>query len=138
MTSIVPITRSQLSGMTALLSEAKIVEKLTVPYDLAMATVCSQRSMATTKSPPDRGSKKSRTATRRREAQRDKLLTRVAIGGGVVLMAFIILLTFTEGDSAVGSAETDSWDLPALDGEGRVALADFQGKPTVAAFFANW
>jgi len=53
-------------------------------------------------------------------------------------MAVIILLTFTEGDSAVGSAETDSWDLPALDGEGRVALADFQGKPTVAAFFANW
>jgi len=116
----------------------KSVGKLTVTYVLTMVTVGSQRSMATTKSPSGRASKKSRTADRRHQAQRKKLMTRVAIGGGVVLMAVVILLSFTPADTAVGSTETDSWDLPALDGDGRVALADFRGKPTVAAFFANW
>ena len=32
----------------------------------------------------------------------------------------------------------EAWDLPQLDGDGRVTLADFRGKPTVAAFFAVW
>ncbi len=38
----------------------------------------------------------------------------------------------------ISNTTAEAWDLPQLDGEGRVRLADFQGKPTVAAFFANW
>jgi len=83
-------------------------------------------------------SKKARVSERRRQAQRNTLLTRIAVGAGVAVLAVVFVLAFAEGDTAVGSTETDSWDLPALDGEGRVALADFEGKPTVAAFFANW
>jgi thiol-disulfide isomerase/thioredoxin len=30
------------------------------------------------------------------------------------------------------------WDLPAIEGTGRVRLADFKGKPVVVNFFASW
>ncbi len=83
-------------------------------------------------------SKKARAAERRRQARRKTLFTRVAVGAGVVALAVVFFFAFAEGDTAVGATETDSWDLPALDGEGRVTLAQFGGKPTVAAFFANW
>lgn len=83
-------------------------------------------------------SKKARASERRRQAQRNTLLTRIAVGAGVAVLAVVFVLAFAEGDTAVGSTEIDGWDLPALDGDGRVALADFEGKPTVAAFFANW
>jgi thiol-disulfide isomerase/thioredoxin len=44
-----------------------------------------------------------------------------------------------EGAELAGSNFTETaWDLPELNGEGRVAIADFRGKPTVAAFFAEW
>lgn len=83
-------------------------------------------------------SNKARAAERRRQAQRKTLLTRIAIGAGVAVLAVVFVLSLGEGDTAVGSTDTDGWDLPDLDGDGRVALADFEGKPTVAAFFANW
>ena len=38
----------------------------------------------------------------------------------------------------MSNTSAEAWDLPFLDGEGRIALADFSGKPTVATFFANW
>ena len=56
----------------------------------------------------------------------------------MVVLAVVFFLAFAEGDTAAGATETDSWDLPALDGDGRVTLVQFGGKPTVAAFFANW
>lgn len=37
-----------------------------------------------------------------------------------------------------GSAEQEAWDLPALAGEGRVRLAEFEGRPLVLNFFASW
>lgn len=37
-----------------------------------------------------------------------------------------------------GSTDAATWDLPALEGEGRVRLADFRGQPTVVNFFASW
>lgn len=84
------------------------------------------------------GSKKARAAERQRQAQRKKLLTQIAVGAGVLVMALVFVLAFSESDSAVGATETDSWDLPALDGDSRVTLEQFEGKPTVAAFFASW
>ena len=92
--------------------------------------------MASTKSPSK--SKKARAAERRRKAERKKLLTRAAVGAGVMVMAVVVVLAFTEGDAAVGITDTDSWDLPSLNSDDRVTLAQFEGKPTVAAFFASW
>ena len=90
--------------------------------------------MSATKS----GSKKARATERKRKKQRKKLLTRAAVFVGVALFVGVFVLAFSEGDQAVGATETDSWDLPALEGDGRVTLEQFEGKPTVAAFFANW
>ena len=84
------------------------------------------------------GTKRARAAERQRQAKRKTLLTRIGIGAGVLLMTGVFLLAFAEADTAVGTTETDNWDLPALDGDGRVTLSGFQGKPTVAAFFSSW
>ena len=37
-----------------------------------------------------------------------------------------------------GVTDAAAWDLPAMEGGGRVALADFSGTPTVVNFFASW
>lgn len=64
--------------------------------------------------------------------------------GGFVVLVVVVVITWPrqteEQLAAVGASDTSAtgWDLPVLDGEGRIALADFRGKPTVAAFFANW
>ena len=84
------------------------------------------------------GSKKARAAERQRQARRKNLFRRMAVGAGVVVLAVVLFLAFAEGDPAAGATEIESWDLPALDGDGRVMLAQFEGKPTVVAFFANW
>ncbi len=96
--------------------------------------------MAATKSgpKPKPGSKKARAAERKRKAQRKKLLVRVSGVVGIALFAGVFFFAFSEGDQAIGSTDTESWDLPALAGDGRVTLAQFQGKPMVAAFFADW
>ena len=60
---------------------------------------------------------------------------------GVVALSFVafFILSFGGGDEELtGTTTADGWDLPALDGEDRIALADFAGKPTVAVFFASW
>ncbi len=56
----------------------------------------------------------------------------------MVALVVVAVLALSGGETTDGVTATDGWDLPALDGEGRVTLADFQGKPTVAAFFASW
>lgn len=96
--------------------------------------------MAATRSSskPKPGSKKARAAERKRKAQRKKLLSRSAVAFGVALVAGVFFFASSEGDQAIGTAEPESWDLPALADEGRVTLAQFEGKPTVAAFFASW
>jgi thiol-disulfide isomerase/thioredoxin len=37
-----------------------------------------------------------------------------------------------------GNTTAEAWDLPELDGDGRIAITDYRGTPTVAAFFASW
>ncbi len=82
--------------------------------------------------------KRARRAMKRRRGQRTKLLVRAAIGASIAVVVLVFALAVSEGDKATGLTETENWDLPALEGEGRVALAQFEGKPTVAAFFASW
>ena len=44
------------------------------------------------------------------------------------------------GSQSAGGDVTDpaKWDLPAIEGTGRVRLADFKGRPVVVNFFASW
>ncbi len=71
-------------------------------------------------------------------ARRKRLLTWIGVAAGSTVVVLVAVLAFSSADVATGSTETEAWELPALEGEGRVALSDFQGKPTVVAFFASW
>jgi thiol-disulfide isomerase/thioredoxin len=91
-----------------------------------------------------RGTKAQRREQKRREqearqkaAARRRTIRNVAVAAvaGVMLVLFAVAIW---PEPLEGSTTADGWDLPELGGEGRVALADFRGKPTVAAFFASW
>jgi cytochrome c biogenesis protein CcmG/thiol:disulfide interchange protein DsbE len=60
----------------------------------------------------------------------------------VAVVAGFVLASSSEDDGgrAGGPDVTDpaKFDLPALEGTGRVRLADFEGKPVVVNFFASW
>lgn len=72
----------------------------------------------------------------RREARQKLIRTVGGVIGVVVLVALFLVSIWPE--PAVGDTTAESWDLPELGGEGRIALADFVGKPTVVAFYASW
>ncbi|MGH9014461.1 MAG: TlpA family protein disulfide reductase [Acidimicrobiia bacterium] len=68
---------------------------------------------------------------------------RSAVAFGVVAVlavAALLVVAFQTDDGDEGPAPTDaaSFDLPALEGDGRVRLADFRGRPLVVNFFASW
>lgn len=75
---------------------------------------------------------------KRRATERKRQLQNIGIGVGVVALLVVAFLVFQPGPGPTGVTATESWDLPRLNGEGRVTLTDYQGKPTVAAFFASW
>jgi thiol-disulfide isomerase/thioredoxin len=64
------------------------------------------------------------------------------VGFVIVAVVAAIALSSGSGDSggSGGANVTDParFDLPTLDGTGRVRLADFKGKPVVVNFFASW
>ena len=85
-----------------------------------------------------RRAEKAREAEERRRKEARQKTMRVA-GLGVVGVLLVALFVFSVWpEPAVGDTTEEAWDLPELDGEGRIALADFEGKPTVVAFFASW
>lgn len=92
-----------------------------------------------------RAQKRADLEHQRREAARKRTIrnTTLGIGAALVVVVGLVLLWPSPNpeDVAADAASNTSatgWDLPELDGEGRVRLADFAGKPTVALFFANW
>ena len=76
-------------------------------------------------------------AAAKAKARRTKLI-KVWAGVAAVAIAVVGLAVLTWPEPDVGSTAAESWDLPALRGEERISLSDFEGKPTVAAFFASW
>lgn len=75
----------------------------------------------------------------RRKAARRRQLIRWGSTAGVALVAIVLIVALSgSGQDLSGVADPLAWDLPDLHGEGRVALIDFEGRPTVAAFFASW
>jgi thiol-disulfide isomerase/thioredoxin len=61
---------------------------------------------------------------------------------GFLIVAAVAGFVLTAGSDDTGRSEdvTDParFDLPTIDGTGRVRLADFEGKPVVVNFFASW
>ncbi|HEY4408334.1 MAG TPA: TlpA disulfide reductase family protein, partial [Acidimicrobiia bacterium] len=68
------------------------------------------------------------------------------LGGlGVVIIAVVAALALGSGSGGSGGSgpsgnvtDPARFDLPAIEGTGRVRLADFKGKPVVVNFFASW
>ena len=83
-------------------------------------------------------------AQREKEARAKQIRTGIfAVIGAVVVIGgmFAVWPRQSEeqkADEAASSFGAETWDLPQLDGNGRVRIEDFRGKPTVAVFFANW
>ena len=83
------------------------------------------------------GKKQAEREERKQAAERKKhVRVGAVIALAVVGLAALLVLSWPEPD--VGSTEAEAWSLPSLDTDSQYALADFAGKPTVAAFFASW
>ena len=85
------------------------------------------------------------TEVRRLAEARKRVIRNAAFGlaGAIVLVVGAITVWPSPSAADIAAEEASvttatEWDLPQLDGDGRIRLADFRGKPTVAAFFANW
>ena len=83
------------------------------------------------------GTKRAQQEARRKKAHTKKVARNWAIAA-VVAAGAIVALVLTWPEPDVGSIEAEAWERPALVGEGRYALSDFSGEPTVAVFFASW
>jgi cytochrome c biogenesis protein CcmG, thiol:disulfide interchange protein DsbE len=58
--------------------------------------------------------------------------------GAVVVVAVRAIATLVNSAGDPGSTDAQPFDLPVIEGEGRVRLADFAGTPVVVKFFASW
>jgi len=93
--------------------------------------------MARTSNKQRRDQRRQESEEKRKVAARKTTIRNVGIAGaiGVALVGLLVVLWPAP---AVGDTTATAWDLPELDGDGRVALTDSLGTPTVAAFFASW
>ena len=62
----------------------------------------------------------------------------VGLGAVLVVAVGLAATSLSGGGDSEGSTDPEAFDLPAIRGGGRVRLADFQGTPVVANFFASW
>jgi thiol-disulfide isomerase/thioredoxin len=75
----------------------------------------------------------------RQAAARRRRPARLALVAGCVAAVVAVgFLAFQGSSSGSSVTTTAAFSLPALNGPGKVALADFRGKPTVVNFFASW
>ena len=84
-------------------------------------------------------SRQDRRAGAQAAARRQGRLRVGLIIAGAVIVIGIGVVAFTAGrGGGTGVTEPEAWDLPALNSDDRVTLADFEGKPLVVNFFASW
>jgi len=58
---------------------------------------------------------------------------------GLAIVGVLAVLSFTgDGSHAGGVATPTAFDLPALQGSGRVRLAAYRGRPVIVTLFASW
>ncbi|MEM8707953.1 MAG: TlpA disulfide reductase family protein [Actinomycetota bacterium] len=74
-----------------------------------------------------------------RKARRQWILI---VGVGVLIVGGILAVSIWDARPREGDTSLTAWDLPArdndADGDGRITLAEFAGKPTVVNFYADW
>lgn len=58
--------------------------------------------------------------------------------GAVIVAVVVAVALATGGGGGSGITDPARFDLPAIQGDGRVKLADYRGKPVVVNFFASW
>lgn len=92
--------------------------------------------MARSSASQQRKRSEEKAEARARAQRRTKIKVLAGVVAAVAVVAALAATTWPE--PPVGIVEAEAWDLPALNGDERVALSDFEGKPTVAAFFASW
>jgi len=91
-----------------------------------------------------RRSAQAKAAEEKRLQQERQRRTRIIGGGIAVVVVFALLVAaYWPGSDSTSTAEAsdtsaEAWDLPALDGNGRVAINNFKGKPTIVSFYASW
>ncbi len=85
---------------------------------------------------PSRSSAASRS-TRRGGGLVDRL-SWVALGAAAVAVVVFVVILVLGSAPERGDVEAESFDLPALEGGGRVQIGDFAGEPLVVNFFASW
>lgn len=84
--------------------------------------------------------KRDRAAARRTAARRRRL-TQIGVAiAAVGIIAAVAVFGFrgNSAGTAGSNTTTSAWNLPELNGHGRVTLAGFHGQPTVVNFFASW
>lgn len=77
-------------------------------------------------------------AENKRKAEAKKITIRNIGIAGAIGVALVGLLVLLWPSPEVGDTSPTAWDLPELNGDGRVRIVDSRGTPTVAAFFASW
>jgi thiol-disulfide isomerase/thioredoxin len=74
-----------------------------------------------------------------RKARRQWILV---IGAGVLIIGGVLGVAIWQGLPKDGDTSVAAWDLPVRDndpdGDGRITLAEFRGKPVVLNFYADW
>lgn len=60
------------------------------------------------------------------------------VAAGVLIVVGVALLATVSSGGGDGTTSKEAFDLPQLQGHGRVRLAAFRGRPTVVNFFASW
>ena len=83
-------------------------------------------------------SRRQQRAEAQAAATRQRRLRVALIALGVLIVVAVGVISFLNVDDQSGSVEADGWDLPALNGDERVRLADFAGTPVVVNFFSSW
>lgn len=84
-----------------------------------------------------RAQKRAELERQRKAEERKRLIRNWVVGAGIAVGLVLFTIAIWPA-SDVGNTTAEAWDLPQLDGPDRLALSDFRGKPTVAAFFASW
>ncbi len=103
---------------------------------MATPTPKPRRPTTRTKGAPTSRRQARGAAARAATKRRQRLTWAVTTAGIAVLIA--VAFAASSGGGGTGVTSQAGFDLPAINGPGRIRLADFRGKPTVVNFFASW
>ena len=97
----------------------------------------SNRQSGPQKRPPNPG-RQARVRAARAGARRRQRVRYGVVGLGAGIVVVVAVLSLSGSGGGAGVTDPTRFDLPALNGPGRVQLAAFRGKPVVVNFFASW